>query len=342
MWILLVLSLVTVALVVREPRSLLAAMVLTLTSTWALVLLAGALFARASPDSAAWALAGVLTLGFVCLVVLGVLNVANGLTMIRKEGRRPANLLSLLLGMGVLLWAALLLLGWRLDVAREQDAAWVLFIVMLVVAFPLAYLGFVLVALLVYSGLYGTVVRRWGRAVDVVVVLGAGLRGERVTPLLAARLDRGREVLERSRAAGRDAVLITSGGQGSDEVVPEATAMAGYLVENGVDPALVLQESRSTSTEENVRFSADVAAENGRADARFAVVTNNYHAFRTALLMREAGVAGYATGAPTARYYWPSAFLREYVALLDEHRWVNGAVLAVLCIPAALLLLFGI
>ena len=211
----------------------------------------------------------------------------------------------------------------------------------LVIGLPAMYLAFVLVAFLGYAWLYGWCVRRWGRPVDAVIVLGAGLRGDRVTPLLASRLDRGHEVLDRSRARGRDTVIITSGGQGPDEVVPEAVAMANHLVETGVDPGLIVLEDASTSTEENLRFSAEVAREQG-IDGRFAVVTNNYHAFRAALLMRQAGLPGFAVGAPTARYFWPSAILREYVAILRDHRWINAAILLLLCLPLVWSLLYGV
>lgn len=223
---------------------------------------------------------------------------------------------------------------------REQtDLAFDLFWVLVTVGLPLMYLAFVFVVFVGYGLLYGWVVKRWARPVDVVVVLGAGLRGEDVTPLLAGRLHRGREVLERSRARGRDTHVICSGGQGPDEVVPEAVAMADHLAREGVHRAWIWLEDRSTSTEENLAFSREVARRHGVDDCRFAVVTSDFHVFRAALLMRKVGLAGYATGARTARYFWPSAILREYAAVLRDHRWLNGAILAVLCLPLLTFLL---
>jgi uncharacterized SAM-binding protein YcdF (DUF218 family) len=58
--------------------------------------------------------------------------------------------------------------------------------------------------------------------------------------------------------------------------------------------------------------------------SKVAVVTSNFHAFRAALLMRRAGLPGYTIGAPTAGYYWPSASIREYVAILRDHPVLNA------------------
>lgn len=280
----------------------------------------------------AWAMLEAIGLAVLALLLLGVFSVANGIAMIRRERRSPANLLSLVFGVVVLAYCALILVFWLVD-RRQDDLALTLFLLLVVVGLPLMYLAFVFVAFVGYGLVYGWGVRRWARPVDVVVVLGAGLIGERVTPLLASRLDRGREVLERSRARGRDTHLICSGGQGADEIVPEAVAMADHLAEQGVPRDLLWLEDRSTSTEENLAYSREVARDHGVEECRFAVVTNNYHAFRAALLMRKVDLDGYATGSRTARYFWPSGILREFAAILRDHRWLNGTVLAVLCLP---------
>ncbi|WP_426707633.1 YdcF family protein [Corynebacterium auriscanis] len=128
-------------------------------------------------------------------------------------------------------------------------------------------------------------------AADAIIVLGAGLTGDRPSPVLARRLDRAVQVVRRMDAtasghaaeknfqdrgvqvarrldtvaggmAGQEGaqdrgVLIVSGGQGADEPCSEASAMARYLLEEaqlGVPGAgwVVLQEQLATSTEENL------------------------------------------------------------------------------------------
>jgi uncharacterized SAM-binding protein YcdF (DUF218 family) len=49
--------------------------------------------------------------------------------------------------------------------------------------------------------------------------------------------------------------MIVSGGQGSDEGIPEAEAMAAYLTERGFPAARLACEDRSRTTEENLAFS---------------------------------------------------------------------------------------
>ena len=325
----------------RDPRRLRIGVYLTLGVGLAAVGILGRLaLVLADSDEPlrlAWVVLGALALAVLALVALGVAGVANGILMLRREGRRPAHLLSLAFGLVVLAYGGLVLaVGW-LD-RTDVDAARELFLWLVVLGLPLAYLAFVFVAFVGYGMLYGWAADRWAHPVDAVIVLGAGLRGVRVTPLLAARLDRGRQALDRSRARGRDTHLICSGGQGPDEVVPEAVAMANHLVERGVDRDLLWLEDASTSTEENLRLSARVAAENGVESGRFAVVTNDFHVLRAALLLHRMGLEGHGLGARTSRRVWPSAILREYAAILWEHRRLNAVVLAVACAPAVLLL----
>ena len=262
---------------------------------------------------------GVVVLAPVALLVLAGFLVANGVRMFRREGRSLGNMLSLIAGVGVLVFlvGAVLLLRDGSPVATA----------VLVLALALAgYVGVVFVVFLVAAIGYGRA--RFPEQVDAVVVLGAGLAHGEVTPLLRSRLDRGIAVFRRSRAAGHTPVVIPSGGKGDDEPRAEATAMAEYLVANGVPAELVHPEDRSRNTAENLRFSRTVQEETG-ATGRTLVVTNDYHVMRAAMLARDAGGDAQVVGAPTARYYVPSAFLREFAAVVVLHRWGHAAALLV-------------
>ncbi|TSD64368.1 YdcF family protein [Aeromicrobium piscarium] len=315
--------------VVREPRRLRPGLYLLVAVQLAVLAALGDILDLASrwgdDLTAAWILLGLLLLGVVTVSLLGLFLVANAVTMLRREGRGAATLVSLALGLVVVGYVALAIIA--VTGTAPRAIAWTFFLGM-----PMMYLGWVFSGFLLYSLVYLWWNKRWGGPIDAVVVLGAGLRrGEEVTPLLASRLDQARAVADRSRAAGRDPVIVVSGGQGPDERISEADAMARYLRDHGVPADRLLREDRSTTTEENLAFSARVLAD--QAPRRVAVVTNNYHAFRAATLMRQAGLPGYSVGSPTARYFWPSATVREYLALLRDHRWVNGIVLGLLSLP---------
>ena len=246
-------------------------------------------------------------------VALTVFLFANGVTMVRREGLRPSTVLTLLAGMVIVGFAVLALsaLGTR---DRVLSAA------VISVGGMLFYVSFAFSCFLAYSVFYGRVRQR--RNVDFVVVLGAGLVQGDVSRLLAGRLNRSRQVWERVRGRGGDPMLITSGGQGPDEPVAEARAMADYLIDHGVPAGAVLVEDRSTNTLENLTFSHQIMLDR-KPDYRCTIVTSNYHVLRAAVIARRAKVNGQVIGAPTARYFWPNAFLREFVAVLVDHRVKN-------------------
>ncbi|MET4669481.1 YdcF family protein [Streptomyces sp. PvR018] len=263
----------------------------------------------------------------LAIVVLGGFLVGNGLTMVRKEGRRPANLLSGLAGLGIFAVLALVVTADYLGSSHAYQSF------ILAVVLITGYVAFLFLCFLAYAFLYGRI--RVRGDVDFVVVLGSGLiGGERVPPLLASRLRSGLAIQrEQADRGATPPVLLVSGGQGPDEKLPEAEAMGRWLVAEGADPALVREETRSRTTTENLRFSRVMME---AADDRYVcvVVTNNFHAFRAAMTARREGVRGQVVGSPTAAYFWPSATIREFVAVFWENRIVN-AVLCVLLVTLA-------
>ncbi|WP_331770046.1 YdcF family protein (plasmid) [Embleya sp. NBC_00888] len=247
------------------------------------------------------------------LVLAGAL-VSNGVTMVRREGIRPANLLSLLTGLAIVAVIALLVTA---TVTRSRTLIVVTGTVVLVVG----YVSFLLLCFVGYAFLYERL--RVRRSVDFVVVLGSGLvGGDKVPPLLAGRLDRARALFEAQVARGNQPVLITSGGRGPDEDLPESHAMADHLIARGFPAERIVREDRSRNTEENLLFSKAIMT---AADPvyRCVIVTNNFHAFRAALLARRTGVRGQVVGAPTASYFRPSATIREFVAVFLTYKVVN-------------------
>ncbi|MFD8954694.1 YdcF family protein [Streptomyces xanthophaeus] len=279
-----------------------------------------------------WAAVTVVVLAFASpafgAFALGVFLVRNGMTMVRKEGLRPANLLSMLAGLAIFALIALLILVAVVGSPVLGGIAGTLTVVA-------GYVSFVFFCFLGYAFLYGRIKVRGD--VDHVVMLGSGLiGGDRVPPLLASRLRKGQAIHASQLArGGRPPVLLVAGGKGSDEKVAEARAMADWLIAEGVPAEHIVLEDRSTTTEENMRFSREIMEAHDPA-YRCVVVTNNFHAFRAAMLARKTGVNGQVLGSPTAKYYWPSATIREFVAVFWEHRAVNLAICGLLTVLGAL------
>jgi len=254
-------------------------------------------------------IAVVVAIGLVAvnLALAGYL-VRTSFLVWRREGRRLSNLLGLIAVGGVLL--LILLLG----LALVADWTWLL--VPTVAGLALGAHGAVmLTAFAIYGALYARLPAHAG--MDAIVVLGSQVFGERVPPLLAARVDKGLQVLRTELAQGRRPLLVLSGGQGVDEDVSEGEAMAAYARAHGAPEDLVRVEARSRSTEENLAFSRDLLMAEGHGTS-LVVATNGFHAFRAAIIARELGIDAQVVGAPTARYFYPTALIREFAGVVSR------------------------
>ena len=221
-----------------------------------------------------------------------------------------------------------MVIGLDVVAARAEDIRLSLFATVANLVF--GYVSFLLVSYVCYAFVYGLMARTGGSG--FVIVLGAGLGpGGKVPPLLASRLDRGHEIWNslNRRATGPGPLLIVSGGKGDDERVPEASAMAAYLVARGFSADHLLLEERSRNTEENLLFSKAIM-DQVQPRARCTIVTSDFHAFRAAMIARRLGIRGQVTGARVAGYYRPSGMLREFAAVFLRFWAVNLAICVLL------------
>ena len=290
---------------------------------------ATALAVMVAPDGSLSLLIAVLP---VLVVILGlaasaILLAANTPIVVRREGLRIATLVPAALGLAIVVTLALV--WWWMFSAIYGP--WQLIVVPLgiipgaiIIAELMAYTAYAFV----YPKVHGPISES-----EAIVVLGAGLNGDRVTPLLASRLDRAVRVYDDLVAAGRKPWIVVSGGKGSDEVVSEAFAMARYLAEETqVSADAVLLEDASTNTRENLENSLELLADRGISSTQMVLVTNNFHVLRSASLSRELGIPGaIVVGSPTAWYYLPSGFLREFAATVVHYRKQNLITCAVIC-----------
>lgn len=264
--------------------------------------------------------------------------VASNISLIRHEGRRPVNLLGILL--------AFLLLGGEaflfcFDYYVSGSLAQIRLHELIGNLFACFYLYFQCMLFGVIIA-FALVVRYEPELdKDYLIVLGCGIRKDGTpTPLLRGRLEKALAFAERQAAeTGKEPVFVTSGGQGPDEVCPESTAMKRYLVGRGVPEERVLEEDRSTDTYENMKFSKEKIwlLDPG---AKVAFSTTNYHVFRGGLLARRVKMRAVGMGAATKWYFWPNAAVREFVGLLTEHRGKQALILGGMVVFYTALTLF--
>ena len=151
---------------------------------------------------------------------------------------------------------------------------------------------------------------------DVVIVLGAAVRGDQVSIPLARRLDAAVEYHNRNP----DAMIIVCGGQGPGDIMTEALAMERYLVERGVPIDRIIQEDMSTSTYENLSFAQEILDEHFPDGFQAVVITNDFHIFRAVSIASRLGMSVNHIGAHTQWYTIPMQYLREMAAVVNM--WV--------------------
>lgn len=316
----------TIVSVLHRPQRYFNSLLLMATLLVSLVFLAGFF----GSEVGAWVLMACFLLLMLGLLLVPVLLIANGVRMLRLESFSPAHLLSLGLGLvvGIGEAAAVVYVLGLSDLIDLADAnRWVVLVFLTVFYFSFLVLSFV-----VYT-VFIQIMPHWMRF-DYVVIHGCGLAdGERMTRLLSNRVDRAIEIYQKCRVKP---VIIPSGGQGKDEKLSEAQAMKDYLLERGIPEEHILLEDRSATTRENLLNSkALIDAREGKK--RTALVSSNYHVYRCLRLAREVGLKCIGVGAKVALYYWPSALIREFIAVFVTRRFLLWSLLGYLLFISPLL-----
>ena len=146
-----------------------------------------------------------------------------------------------------------------------------------------------------------------------LVVLGAGVNGTVPSLSLLDRLEAAKAYLD----AYPNAKAVLSGAQGPGEEITEAECMRRWLRANGISENRLLIEDQSRSTAGNIAFSLDVLEKDGGAPTgRVAIVSSEYHLYRSKYLAREQGALPLGVAARTS---YPvlrlNYFLREAFAV---------------------------
>lgn len=249
-------------------------------------------------------LAVIFVIVFPGLLIL--LFFIEGVRVLRHEGLRPSNLLSMLFS--ILLFVYLFI--WpRIGKLAENTPGTAIYII---ISFSAIYL-LTLMAIYSLSAILNLIHVKKRRKLDYIIILGAGIKGKKVTPLLAARIEKGIQLLRYNP----DATLIMSGGKGPGEEIPESEAMAAYALDKNIDAGKIIMEETSTSTEENLLFSRRMIT---KEKPKIAIVTTSYHVFRALLLAKQQKIKCIGFGARTKWYFTLNALIREYIGYLSLTR----------------------
>lgn len=283
----------------------------------------------------------VFVIVFVC-ILLGISNVA----LIRHEGFRPRNALSLLVaGLYVGGTAAIYLISDRMmeyvfiPMGLNEKP---LFIVLnttipLYMLLMLCYFECILAGSAILGWIAARAVPKYDK--DYIIILGCSIdkRGG-LLPLLRGRVNRAiRYAWEQEIATGKALKYVPSGGQGANEIMSEGSAMAFYLMTHGAEEYEVIPEKKSKNTWENFLCSKKIIDEL-MPGAKVAFATTNYHILRSGILANKAGMDAEGIAGDTKWYFWPNGFVREFFGILALEKKAHirvAAVLAIVCVLIA-------
>lgn len=234
--------------------------------------------------------------------------VMNSIKLIKKEGRTFSNSLSLLFILSLIMFSFVITLTNKFQVIELQIIS---------IGLTFMYLYF-MVHIISFINTYLLLKLPINKKPDFIVVLGSGLINDTVPPLLASRIDKGIEIYHKFKDK-KDLKLVFSGGQGQDENIPEGKAMANYARSKGIDEAVIIEETESLNTYENILYSKNkMDKESSHYFSIF--VTNNFHILRAGLLAKRIGLKMYGVGSKTKLYFWINAMVREYIAVLSMNK----------------------
>lgn len=151
---------------------------------------------------------------------------------------------------------------------------------------------------------------------DYIMVLGAGLRGTKISSSLEERLISALEFSEKYP----EVPIIVSGGQGKGEDISEAAAMKSYLTNKGIDEDLIIMEDKSTSTYENFLYTYELLAERKETkQPKITVISNSFHMYRAKYLGEKVGFQCYGYPAKTLKTTAPIFYVREVFAVVKAY-----------------------
>lgn len=146
---------------------------------------------------------------------------------------------------------------------------------------------------------------------EYILVLGAQVKGTKVSKALRARLDCAAKYAQDHT----ESRVIVSGGQGDGEDITEAEAMRLYLEnQKKISSERIQKEDKSKNTEQNIEYSIQQVK---RKEAGIIIVSNRFHIYRAIAIAEKKGIKPvYGLGAPTDSVMCIHYYLRESLAVI--------------------------
>lgn len=107
-------------------------------------------------------------------------------------------------------------------------------------------------------------------------------------------------------------LIVTCGAQGIDEPIEEGVAMRNWLIQNNVPEDMVIAETESFSTYQNIENAMEILTAKGLNKP--VIVTSDYHLPRSMAIASDNGLLPQGIASPTKPSYWVKNHFREVLA----------------------------
>lgn len=283
---------------------------------------------------------GFIAITTIPVIILAIALCISNVILMKKEGFKLHNALGFFIGFTILSGIAVIKLSSNLTSLDSDLEIAAKIIINHCAVFLLCYFE----CMLISTAFCAVAATKYKVPFDIdyIIILGCALMNDGApTPHLMGRIQRAYDFeADQYKSTGKHAKFVPSGGQGSDEIISEAESMKRTLVELGVDEERILKEDKSVNTLQNMSFSKDVIEnDSGNIEnVNIAFSTTNYHVFRGCTLAKRVGMNAKGLSAKTKLYFFPNAFIREFIGLVWEQK--KRHLLFALLIIASITLLF--
>jgi uncharacterized SAM-binding protein YcdF (DUF218 family) len=160
---------------------------------------------------------------------------------------------------------------------------------------------FILILLIIYIAYISVSIYSYGNVNEIVkadaaIVLGAAAWGDKPSPVFEERINHGIWLYKNGFVDN----LIFTGGRGENTILSESGIAKTYAMENSVSGEDIFIEEKSTITQENIQFAAEIVKENNFSSV--IVVSDPLHMKRAMLMCKDYGLEAYSSPTPTSKY----------------------------------------
>ena len=128
--------------------------------------------------------------------------------------------------------------------------------------------------------------------VDCILVLGAGIWGDKPSPMLEDRLNEAISLYKN----GVSSKIIMSGDHGKTDY-DEVNTMKNYAIQQGIPSEDIFMDHAGFSSYESMFRAKEIFGAN-----KIVIVTQKYHLYRSIYIARQLGIEAYGVGADPRKY----------------------------------------